>query len=278
MLVATDLDRTFWGLDCVAPQAHLEALAELESSGHTVLAATGRRLLNIARLFELNGLHLPVVALDGSIGMDFATGQRFHRIAFDPEILSQAMETLDSLGIRPCLYIDDHGKPGGDVVIPENPTSAPTHLEFLQEDANHELHPNDVESDVLELVLTGLPSTIAHTAAQAVHSQSLGIARVDEPDPLYGGSRLTVSPPGVSKVSGVEAFCRWTGEPFNFAAIGDGVNDLELLEAASTSIAIAHSHAAQAANPHHTIPPPDQSGWATVPKLVRYRRTVARSS
>ena len=268
MLVATDLDRTFWGLDCVAPEAHLEALAELEASGHTVLAATGRRLLNIARLFELNGLRLPVVALDGSIGMDFATGQRFHRIAFDPAALSELLEALDSHGIRPCLYIDDHGEPGGDVVIPANPTSAQTHLEFLQEDANHELHPNDVESDVLELVLTGLPSTLAHTAAQAVHSQALGIARVDEPDPLYGGSRLTVSPPGVSKVSGVEAFCRWTGEPFDFAAIGDGVNDLELLEAASTSIAIADSHAAQAANPHHTIPPPEHDGWATVPKLV----------
>ena len=183
MLVVTDLDRTFWGLDCVAPPAHLEALAELESSGHTVLAATGRRLLNIARLFELNGLQLPVVGLDGSIGVDFATGQRFHRIAFDPDILSQAMETLDSLGIRPCLYIDDHGERGGDVVIPANPTSVQTHLEFLQEDTNHELHPNEVQSDVLELVLTGLPSNLAHEAAQAVHSQSLGIAGSTNPIP-----------------------------------------------------------------------------------------------
>ena len=268
MLVVTDLDRTFWGLDCVAPEAHLDALAELESSGHTVLAATGRRLLNIARLFKLNGLQLPVVALDGSIGMDFATGQRFHRVAFDPDILAQAMETLDSLGIRPCLYIDDHGKPGGDVMVPSNPTSVPTHLEFLQEDTNHDLDPNDVQSDVLELVLTGLPSNLAHTAAQAVHTQELGIARVDEPDPLYGGSRLTVSPPGVSKVSGVKAFCQWTGIELNFVAIGDGVNDLELLKAASTSIAIAHSHAAHATNPHHTIPPPAQSGWAIIPKLL----------
>jgi len=268
MLVVTDLDRTFWGLDCVAPAAHLEALAELESAGHTVLAATGRRLRNISRLFALNGLQLPAVALDGSIGMDFATKDRFHRIAFDPAALWELREILDARGIRPCLYIDDRGEPGGDVVMPENPTSVQTHLEFLEEDVNLELHPADVQSDVLELVLTGLPSDLAHEAARAAHTQSLGIARVDEPDPLYGGSRLTVSPPGVSKVSGVEAFCQWKGLDVDFAAIGDGVNDLELLEAASISIAIAGSYASQATTPDHIVGPPEQSGWATIPKLV----------
>ncbi|MCY3635168.1 MAG: HAD hydrolase family protein [bacterium] len=268
MLVVTDLDRTFWGLDCVAPEAHLEALAELKAAGHTVLAATGRRLRNIARLFELNGLDLPAVALDGSIGMDFATKERFHRIAFDAVALWELLDILGAHGIHPCLYIDDRGEPGGDVVMPENPSSEPSHLSFLDEDVNHGLSPRDVEDDVLELVLTGLPSDLAHLAAKEVHSQSLGIARVDEPDPLYGGSRLTVSPPGISKVSGVEAFCQWTGQPFEFAAIGDGVNDLELLEAASISCAIAGSYASHAANAHHIIPPPEQSGWASIPKLV----------
>jgi len=46
------------------------------------------------------------------------------------------------------------------------------------------------------------------------------------------------------------------------------VNDLELLAAASISIAIANSYAAQAATPDHIIPPPEQSGWASVPKLA----------
>ncbi len=268
MLVVTDLDRTFWGLDCVAPAAHLDALVELEAAGHVVLVATGRRLRNVARLLDLNGLQMPVVALDGSVGLDFATMHRFHRIAFEPATLWMTLEVLASLGIRPCLYIDDHAEPGGDVVVPEDPTTERTHLKFLEEDINHGLDPNDVQADVLELVLTGLPSDLAHLAAKAVHSQSLGIARVDEPDPLYGGSRLTVSPPGVSKVSGVQAFCRWTGHPFHFAAVGDGVNDLELLEAASISIAIANSHASQTANANHIIPPPEDAGWATIPKLV----------
>ena len=268
MLVVTDLDRTFWGLDCIAPAAHLEALSELEATGHVVLAATGRRLRNISRLFDLNGLELPAVALDGSIGMDFATKERFHRIAFDSASLWKLLDILDAHGIRPCLYIDDRGEPGGDLVVPENPTSAPIHLEFQEEDTNHGLRPNDVEADVLELVLTGLDSDHAHRAAKAVHSQALGIARVDEPDPLFGGSRLTVSPPGVSKVSGVEAFCRWKGLDVEFIAVGDGVNDLELLEAASISIAVAGSYAAQAATLDHIIPPPEQSGWATVPQLV----------
>lgn len=268
MLVVTDLDRTFWGLDCIAPTAHLEALVELEAKGHVVLAATGRRLRNISRLFDQNGLELPAVGLDGSIGMDFATKERFHRIAFDPAALWKLLDILGAHGIRPCLYIDDRGEPSGDVVMPKEPSSESRHLSFLDEDVNHGLNPRDVEDDVLELVLTGLPSDLAHLAAKEVHSQSLGIARVDEPDPLYGGSRLTVSPPGISKVSGVEAFCRWKGHIVDFAAVGDGVNDLELLEAASISIAVAGSHASQAANPDHIIDPPEKSGWATIPKLL----------
>ncbi len=268
MLVVTDLDRTFWGLDCVAPRAHLEALAELEGAGHLVLAATGRRLRNVARLLDGNRLQLPAVALDGAIGMDFATGERFCRIAFDAAALRELLDILGACGIRPCLYIDDHGEPGGDVVLPESPTSVQAHLEFLAEDVNHGLGLDDVESDVLELVLTGLPSELAHTAAEAVHSQALGVARVDEPDPLYGGSRLTVSPPGVSKVSGVEAFCRWRGLPVDYAAVGDGVNDLELLAAASISIAVAGSYASRTANADRIIDPPEQSGWAAVPELV----------
>ena len=117
--------------------------------------------------------------------------------------------------------------------------------------------------------MTGLPSELAHLAAKAVHSEELGIARVDEPDPLYGGSRLTVSPPGVSKVSGVEAFCRWTGQPFDFAAIGDGVNDVELLDAASISIAVATGYPELVAKADHIINPPQQAGWAAVPQLVK---------
>ena len=273
MLLVTDLDRTFWGLDCVAPEAHLEALAELKATGHVVLAATGRRLRNISRLFELNGLDLPSVALDGSIGMDFATKERFHRVAFDSAALWKLLDILDASGIRPCLYIDDRGDPGGDVVMPENPSSEPSHLGFLDEDVNHSLSPSDVEDDVLELVLTGLPSDLAHKAAGKVHLKALGVARVDEPDPLYGGSRLTVSPPGVSKVSGVEAFCRWKGLDIEFAAIGDGINDLELLEAASISIAIAGSYASRNATPDHIIDPPEQSGWAIIPKLLESGHT-----
>ena len=171
MLVVTDLDRTFWGLDCVAPTAHLEALAELEAAGHVVLAATGRRLRNIGRLFDLNRLQLPAVALDGSIGMDFATQERFHRIAFDPTALWELLATLDTHGIRPCLYIDDRGEPGGDVVLPKYPTSEPTHLEFLEEDINHALNPADVESDVLELVLTGMTSDLAHLPRRSIQGR-----------------------------------------------------------------------------------------------------------
>ncbi len=274
-LVVTDLDRTFWPLSGVAPTAHLEALGELRRAGHVVIAATGRRRRNLVRMFDSNGLQMPAVVLDGSMGIDFATARCFHRVAFHSDAMWGVLDVFGFSGIRPCLYIDDHGEPGGDVVLPEDPTTPRTHLEFLEQDVNPDVGPGDVEHDVLSLVVTGVPIELAETAAATVNQERLGIARVDPVDPDYGGSRLTVTPPGVSKATGVEAYCRWAALPVDFTAIGDGVNDLELLQAASVSIAVADGYPDLVAAADHIIAPPQQLGWSALPRLLDRGPAVA---
>ena len=93
-LVATDLDGTFWGEDQVVPAAHLTAAEELIESGVTVLAATSRRPRVVRRQLAMVGLTLPAVLIDGALGVDFRSDERFHQSCFDPEIRARNLGDL----------------------------------------------------------------------------------------------------------------------------------------------------------------------------------------
>src|SRR6202021_3027727 len=59
------------------------------------------------------------------------------------------------------------------------------------------------------------------------------------PEPDYGKFGLIVNPHGVSKWSGIEAYCTLHGiESDEVAAVGDGLNDLEMLRQAGVGIGV----------------------------------------
>ena len=88
-------------------------------------------------------------------------------------------------------------------------------------------------------------------------------------DLIYGGSTVQVRPPAVSKWSGVLAYCAEQGiDPGRVLAVGDAVNDLELLEGAAVACAVATAAPAVLARADHVIGPPSSGGWAAVLDLV----------
>ena len=88
-------------------------------------------------------------------------------------------------------------------------------------------------------------------------------------DLIYGGHTIQVRPPRVSKWSGVLAFCAEQGlDPGRILAVGDGANDLELLEGAAVACAVATAGPAVLARADHLIGPPDRGGWAAVLDMV----------
>ena len=82
-LVVTDLDGTLWHLDDDIAPSVVAAVAELERRGVPLLVATGRRLASTRRPLGRVGLAPPAVVLNGALGVDLATGDRFHRAPFD---------------------------------------------------------------------------------------------------------------------------------------------------------------------------------------------------
>ena len=74
-------------------------------------------------------------------------------------------------------------------------------------------------------------------------------------DKVFGGWTLDSAPKGVNKWSGVEAYCRYRDlDPAEVLAIGDGDNDVELLERAAHSCAMSHAtDRAKAAAQRHAV-------------------------
>ena len=88
-------------------------------------------------------------------------------------------------------------------------------------------------------------------------------------DLIYGGSTVQVRPPEISKWSGVLAYCAEQGiDPARVLAVGDGANDLELLDAAAVACAVATATPDVLARADHVIGPPSSGGWAAVLDLV----------
>jgi len=265
-LVATDLDGTLWGADLTVPVQHSHAIGELACRGVAVLAATSRRARVVRPCLERAGLWLPAVLLDGAVGVDFRTGARFHQAIFAPHDAAAALEAFRSSGLEPCVYVDD---PDVDVVVSETPSTCADHLASLGSLARAEdLSVSVVARTVYAFSVAGVERQRLEPVTEFLSSSGAQVVLFAEP--RFGGFSMTVNPPGVSKWSGVDTFCRRAGiSASEVLAVGDGDNDLPMLAQAAIAVAVRGGSDRVLAAADHLIDPPNKHGWAALVDLVR---------
>src|SRR5690606_7912186 len=119
-LVVTDLDGTLWQTDDHIHPASVTALEELARRGVPLLIATGRRTASTRGPLARIGQAPPAVVLNGALGLDLRSGERFHRSPFPSEQALGALAAFESVGLSPVVYVDH---PRYDVFLrPEPPT------------------------------------------------------------------------------------------------------------------------------------------------------------
>jgi hydroxymethylpyrimidine pyrophosphatase-like HAD family hydrolase len=263
-LVVTDLDGTLSDAGERVHPASVRAVRALEAAGIPILVATGRRLRMACAVLESAGLTGPAVVLDGALGLDLRDGRVFHQVAFPPGAARQVLEAFAAAGLSPCVYTD---RPGVDLVVGDHPSTHPGHLARARPWlATDDLTRVVAEEAVYAFAVVGRPATWLEPVLELVGPA--GSASVVH-DLIYGGHTLQVRPPEVSKWSGVLAFCAEQGlDPGRILAVGDGANDLELLEGAAVACAVATASPAVLARADHVIGPPDRGGWAAVLDMV----------
>jgi hydroxymethylpyrimidine pyrophosphatase-like HAD family hydrolase len=263
-LVVTDLDGTLSDADERIHPASVRAIRDLEAGGIPVLVATGRRLRMAWAVLEAGGLAGPAVVLDGALGLDLRDGRVFHQVAFPAAAAARALEAFAAAGLSPCVYVD---RPGIDLVVGDHPSTNPGHLARARPWVAVDHLARVVAGEpVYTFAVVGRPAALLEPVLREVGAA--GSASI-VPDLIYGGFTLQVRPPDISKWSGVLAYCAEQGiDPARVLAVGDGANDLELLDAAAVACAVATATPDVLARADHVIGPPSSGGWAAVLDLV----------
>ena len=264
-LVVTDLDGTLSDAAERIHPASVRAIRDLEAAGIPVLVATGRRLRMACAVLEAGGLTGPAVVLDGALGLDLRDGRVFHQVAFPPPAARQVLDAFGAAGLSPCVYV---GRPGVDLVVGEHPSTHPDHLARARPFVEVADLARVVETEpVYAFAIVGRPPALLEPVLAG--PGPLGGSASIIADLIYGGSTLQVRPPGVSKWSGVLAYCAEQGiDPGRILAVGDGANDLELLDGAAVACVVDTAPPAVLARADHLIGPPASGGWAAVLGLI----------
>ncbi|MDX2380095.1 MAG: HAD family hydrolase [Acidimicrobiia bacterium] len=263
-LVVTDLDGTLWERPETIPERTLDAIAELERRSIPLLIATGRRVASTRDPLAAVGLAPPAVVLNGGLGVDLASGQRFHRGGFSPVDAAGVLAAFLEWDVEPCVYLDDDMRP---VRVGASPSTHTDHLAGFGRDVGvGQLERIVSDEHVLAFAVLGIGGEQAHGVGRALE----GIATPHvSPDRQYGGHTVTVAPTGLSKWDGVEAFCADRGiDPGAVLAIGDGPNDTELLEGAVVAVVPEDAHDAARAIADHIVGRAAGGGWAELLDLL----------
>jgi hydroxymethylpyrimidine pyrophosphatase-like HAD family hydrolase len=263
-LVVTDLDGTLSDAGERIHPASARAIRSLEADGIPVLVATGRRLRMAWAVLEAGGLAGPAVVLDGALGVDLRDGRVFHRVAFPAQAARQVLDAYTAAGLSPCVYVD---RPEVDLVVGDQPSTHPDHLARARPwVATVDLRRVVETEPVYAFTVVGRPAPVLEPVLSAVGPA--GSASIVH-DLVYGGCTLQVRPPRVSKWTGVLAFCAERAiDPGRILAVGDGANDVELLEGAAVACAVTTAAPAVLALADHVVGPPASGGWAEVLALV----------
>lgn len=257
----TDLDGTLWRLEDEIHPETLGALRQVLASDTALVIATGRRRGSVLRPLAPLGVLPPAIVLNGAIGLDLATQERFQRAPFITDDALAVLDAFRDVGLDPCLYVDE---PEAEVVVSTTPSTSEQHLASLR----GAIRSDDLDrmaryEPVYMFSLIGLPHGQLLTAAEKV--AGLAETHVDRSFDVPGMATITVAPSGRSKWKGVQGWCRHSGfTPTRVIALGDGPNDVELLRGADLALVPENAHPAALELADHVIPKPDEGGWASL--------------
>jgi len=264
-LVVTDLDGTLWETPSTIHPTTVPAVRELERRGVPLMVATGRRLASTRDPLADLGLAPPVVVLNGALAVDLGTGERIHRHGFTAERARQVLDAFADVGLSPCVYVDDDEV---HVYVSHDPSTHPEHLasfgEWVQ---TRDLYEVVAELPILAYAVLAVPPSVVEGLEEPL--RALANPHVSSERQYGGGLTVTVAPPGLSKWDGVAAFCEHKGlDVTKVLAMGDGPNDLELLDGAAVAVVMADGHPDALARADHVLPRSAEGGWAQVLDLL----------
>jgi Cof subfamily protein (haloacid dehalogenase superfamily) len=242
-LLAVDLDGTLMDPNGKLTDAARQAVAAAQDAGLQVVLCTGRRFrttLPVLRALELEGC---VVVNNGAVVKEIASGKTLHRDYLPAEIYPDVVALVREHG-PPLVYVDSYPD-ATDILTEPHGKISPYQADYIERQAAHRRFVDDLAAAQRDDVI--LVSQMADLEAlrplEERARQVLG-ARVKThflENKSYGGHILEILSPSSDKWAALAQVAADAGiAPPEIAAIGDDVNDIELVRRAGLGIAMAN--------------------------------------
>jgi Cof subfamily protein (haloacid dehalogenase superfamily) len=231
------------------------ALAAARAAGIHVIVVTGRMFRSVRPYLEAADLPDPVVCYQGAVVADPVSGEFLRHVPIEREVALEAIAAVEAKGFHLNCYVDDL------LYVAEVTPEARAYADFQQ----LEIHAvGDLRTwlaaDPTKLVAVGEPHAL-DALKEELKARFAGKLFIAKSLPYF----LEFAHPSVSKGAGLDVVAQRLGfgreETVGF---GDGENDIELLDWAGYSVAVANAHDEVLRRADFVCPSVDEEGVAQV--------------
>lgn len=244
-LLAVDLDGTLLNSQHELPPENRAALHRAHEAGIRVVLCTGRSFPETAPILKDIGLDLDAtVTVFGALLSDARTGQTLERRRID---LPTSFALTDWFLERDytVLWLTDGQESGHDGYVIDAPRRHAAVDRWVQQTPCKVLAVERLDADVFAPLRISIidDCDVLESVATDLHAAFDGrIAHNVIRAPAYELTIIEAFAAGVNKWTGIERLCRrWNIDPARTAAVGDDVNDIDLLREAGLGVAMANA-------------------------------------
>jgi Cof subfamily protein (haloacid dehalogenase superfamily) len=233
-LVAADLDGTLIGRDLTWAAGLPEALEVVRAAGVRTVICTGRMLQSARRVVARLGLtEGPVICYQGALVADLGSGEWLRHVPMDGEAAAEVVRHVRAMGRQLNAYIDD------ELYVEQVTDEARRYAEHVEVgiDTVDDLEAEVVRRPPTKLVLVTSPADVDEILP-GLQERWRGRLYVTRSQPDY----IEFADGSVSKSGTLAWLCdRLDVEREAVVALGDGMNDVDMLEWAGLGVAVAEA-------------------------------------
>lgn len=253
----TDLDGTLLNPQGVISPQSAHIISQLSSQGVAITVATARTPATVEPLLAHTVTNVPAIVITGAALWDRASQQYISTRFFPQPLARAAWQCCLSHGLRPFIYTLGDDNTTLHTIFCGTPT--PSEQDFIDARTGNPLkqfhilaHPVPPGARTLLLFAIGSKDTINAAAVELRHMGCSVSAYPDTyTDHLYF---LEVFAPGVSKAAAVLQLKQMLGAE-KVTVFGDNLNDLPMMEAANTAVAVQNALPQVRSHAHVVIGP-----------------------